>query len=146
MIHILLLDNFGTPTGLSSFEYEGEYIPASNEFLLVEYPAIPFEKIIESWRVVDQQLIDVGNRPSQYHVFNYTTKQWEDPRTPETEWPLVRAKRDNLLAQTDWVTARAYERGEPVPQNYLIYRQALRDITNQSDPFNITWPVLENAQ
>ena len=144
MIHILLLDNFGTPTGLSSFEYEGEYIPASNEFLLVEYPAIPFEKIIESWRVVDQQLIDVGNRPSQYHVFNYTTKQWEDPRTHQTQWPMVRAERDAKLAASDWTQL------PDVPlatkEAWAVYRQALRDITNQPDPFNITWPVLENAQ
>ena len=88
----------------------------------------------------------VDPRPSEYHIFNYATKQWVDPRTTETEWPLVRAKRDELLTQTDWVAARAYERGEPVPQNYVVYRQALRDITNQPDPFNITWPVLENAQ
>ena len=104
------------------------------------------EYVENEYIILKDSPVRLPSKPSPHHVFNYTTKEWEDPRTAETEWPLVRAKRDNLLAQTDWVTARAYERGEPVPQNYLIYRQALRDITNQSDPFNITWPVLENAQ
>jgi hypothetical protein len=26
-------------------------------------------------------------------------------------------------------------------ESWAIYRQALRDITNQADPFNITWPT-----
>ena len=100
----------------------------------------------EGWVDSDNLFVPLPEQPSTHHVFNYTIKQWEDPRTAETEWPVVRAKRDQLLAQTDWVAARAYERGEPVPQNYVVYRQALRDITNQPNPFNITWPVLENAQ
>ena len=92
------------------------------------------------------KLISALPQPTQYHVFNYDTKQWEDPRTAETQWPVVQAQRNALLSATDWVTARAYEQGEPVPENYRVYRQALRDVTNQPDPFNITWPVLENAQ
>lgn len=78
-------------------------------------------------------------RPSEYHEFDYTTKQWVDPRTAETEWPLVRAKRNQLLAQSDWTQL------PDVPiatkEAWAVYRQALRDVTLQSDPFNITWPV-----
>lgn len=70
-------------------------------------------------------------------------EQWIDTRTLETQWEVVTTKRNELLAATDWVAARAYEQNTPVPENYRIYRQALRDITNQTDPFDITWPVLE---
>lgn len=77
--------------------------------------------------------------PSAHHIFNYTTKQWIDPRTPETEWPLVRSKRDQLLAASDWTQL------PDVPlttkEAWATYRQALRDITLQADPFNIVWPV-----
>lgn len=56
----------------------------------------------------------------------------------DSKWFYVRQKRDELLAATDWVA------GEDVPQNikdvYFPYRQSLRDITNQSDVDNITWP------
>lgn len=78
-------------------------------------------------------------KPSEYHVFDYTTKQWFDPRTPETEWPLVRADRDRRLLASDWTQL------PDVPlatkEAWAAYRQALRDITEQPDPFNIMWPA-----
>lgn len=78
-------------------------------------------------------------KPSEYHVFEYTTKQWIDPRTPETEWPLIRAQRNQLLQASDWTQL------PDVPlstkEAWASYRQALRDITEQPDPFNIVWPT-----
>lgn len=79
------------------------------------------------------------DQPSPAHVFNWATKQWEDPRTPETEWPLVRSRRNQLLTASDWTQL------PDVPlatkESWAVYRQALRDITQQADPFNIVWPV-----
>ncbi|GAB6940716.1 tail fiber assembly protein [Thermus brockianus] len=46
-------------------------------------------------------------------------------------WEAFRAERDRRLAETDWVVARAYERGEPVPEAWAAYRQALRDLPEQ---------------
>jgi hypothetical protein len=43
-------------------------------------------------------------------------------------WAAFRAERDRRLAETDWIVARAYERGEPVPEVWAAYRQALRDL------------------
>jgi hypothetical protein len=57
------------------------------------------------------------------------------------QWMLVRAERDQRLAATDWVTLRAIEQGTPVPEEWRAYRQALRDVPLQADPFAITWPV-----
>ena len=78
-------------------------------------------------------------QPSPHHIFNYTTKQWEDPRTPETEWPLIRAERDRLLLACDWTQLPDVPLATKAV--WASYRQALRDITLQSDPFNITWPT-----
>ena len=73
--------------------------------------------------------------------FNMETLAWEkEPPGEETLWARVRYQRDEMLAACDWLTVRAQERGEPVPQAWLDYRQALRDITQQSDPENIVWP------
>ena len=53
----------------------------------------------------------------------------------------ARATRDRLLAESDWVTIRATERGDPVPTEWQTYRQALRDIPEQTAfPDNIDWP------
>jgi len=46
-------------------------------------------------------------------------------------WAALRAERDRRLAETDWIVARAYERGEPVPEAWAAYRQALRDLPEQ---------------
>lgn len=77
-------------------------------------------------------------RPTPHHAFDYATKQWV--LDVEAAWAAVRATRDERLAATDWVTLRAQEQGTAVPQPWLDYRQALRDITDQADPLNIVWP------
>jgi hypothetical protein len=83
-------------------------------------------------------------KPGPNHDFDYTTKQWVDPRTPETEWPLVRQKRNALLTKSDWTQL------PDVPidtkEAWATYRQALRDVTDQPDPFNIVWPVAPGSQ
>ena len=77
------------------------------------------------------------------YIFDPELRQWYDPRTPETEWPLVRAKRDQLLAASDWTdTLSAPGRlGAEAYDAWQDYRQALRDVTGQVDPFALVWPV-----
>ena len=102
------------------------------------------EKLLDGW-VLSGAHTPLPPRPSQHHQFNYTTKQWEDPRTAATEWVQVRSKRDALLSETDWVVTKAVEIGSPVPANWKTYRQALRDVTKQADPFALVWPVQPTA-
>lgn len=53
----------------------------------------------------------------------------------------ARRQRADLLAACDWVVARAIESGDLVPQDWRLYRQALRDVTAQPGwPFSIDWP------
>jgi hypothetical protein len=89
--------------------------------------------------VAQDQPVLMPPKPNQYCVFDYTTKQWFDPRTPETQWPIVRTERNQKLQACDWtqlsdIPAETKALWEP-------YRQALRDITDQPDPFNIIWPT-----
>lgn len=54
----------------------------------------------------------------------------------------VRAARNVALRECDWVTAVAVETGEPVPDAWKVYRQALRDITDQPGfPVAVAWPT-----
>lgn len=53
----------------------------------------------------------------------------------------ARAQRNRLLTESDWVTIRATDTGDPVPTEWQIYRQALRDIPDQAGfPEEIEWP------
>lgn len=78
-------------------------------------------------------------RPSRFHLFDYSAKAWV--LDEDAAWAYVRARRDNLLQACDWVTLRAQEQGVQAPQDWMDYRQALRDITEQPDPCSIVWPV-----
>jgi len=72
---------------------------------------------------------------------NWTTVEYE---ILEKE---VRQERDQLLAETDWIVIRSQELGEPIPTEWQTYRQALRDITEQSGfPDNVEWPLSPTEQ
>lgn len=55
----------------------------------------------------------------------------------KAQWAAIRAERNARLAACDWTQLP----DAPVDASaWAAYRQALRDITTQPDPFNITWP------
>ena len=60
----------------------------------------------------------------------------------DREASKVRSQRDNLLQETDWIVIKSYERGQNIPAEWELYRQALRDITAQAGfPYEVTWPT-----
>lgn len=68
----------------------------------------------------------------------YENGEFKDPpKDYDAQWGLVRAQRNALLAACDWTQLP----DSPVDKTvWATYRQALRDVTNQSDPFAIVWP------
>lgn len=65
------------------------------------------------------------------------------PPMPMDVWyaEQARAKRNNLLARTDWVVIRAQETNTSVPADWVSYRQSLRDISVQPGfPESVIWP------
>lgn len=64
---------------------------------------------------------------------------------------LLRVHRDKLLAETDWVTMRAYSTNTPVPTEWATYQQELRDLPDTATPVldpssplgisGVDWPV-----
>lgn len=57
------------------------------------------------------------------------------------KWKQIKEYRNKLLSETDWIVTRSYDQNLPLSQEWKDYRQALRDITDQSDPDNIVWPI-----
>jgi hypothetical protein len=57
------------------------------------------------------------------------------------QWAVIRAERNKLLADCDWTQLPD---ASADAATWATYRQELRDITTQSDPFNIVWPVGPN--
>jgi len=53
----------------------------------------------------------------------------------------LRLERNQRLADSDWIIVRSTETGVEAPQDWKIYRQALRDITNSYQSLdNVVWP------
>lgn len=59
----------------------------------------------------------------------------------DRQWESIRVERNSLLAESDWTQVKDSPLDEVKSQQWEVYRQALRDITLQEDPFNIIWPV-----
>lgn len=60
-----------------------------------------------------------------------------EANAPNIMWDEIRRMRNSRLSACDWTQLP----DAPVDKvAWEVYRQALRDITQQSDPFNIVWP------
>lgn len=57
------------------------------------------------------------------------------------QWAVVREKRLLKLRASDWSVLPDVPLTAEKKAEWEAYRQELRDITNQLDPFNITWPT-----
>ena len=54
----------------------------------------------------------------------------------------LRQERDRRLQAADWVAVKAFTTSTPVPQEWLDYMQALRDLpATTEDPKNPVWPT-----
>ena len=56
------------------------------------------------------------------------------------QWDNIRSDRNTQLAECDWTQLPDAPLTNVQAADWATYRQALRDITGQADPFSITWP------
>tara|TARA_Y100000114_G_C11486150_1_gene197706 strand:- start:37 stop:318 length:282 start_codon:yes stop_codon:yes gene_type:complete len=74
-------------------------------------------------------------------IAEYNASRPTDAEFTAAKWQGIRLQRNRLLSETDWVVTKASETGVAETDAWKTYRQALRDVTTQSDPDNITWPT-----
>lgn len=68
----------------------------------------------------------------------YETKVEATPEQLAEEWAGLRQERNRRLSECDWTQIPDATADK---QAWQEYRQQLRDITTQTDPINIVWPV-----
>ena len=103
-------------------------------------------KYYVSKRDAEEILDNEGNShdPKQYVQSHFVGQDdTKDARILAEKWARVRAERDRLIAATDWrvIVASESDEGSDLPTKWKTYRTNLRDITEQADPDNITWPT-----
>lgn len=84
-------------------------------------PAFVNGRWVETWSLVDADAEDVAERIA-------------------ARWSEVRAERNALLAACDWTQLADAPLSTEQRAAWQVYRQALRDITGQPDPFDLDWP------
>lgn len=86
-------------------------------------------------------------RPPYAAKWSNASMSWVDQRDTAEVWVGVRQVRNQKLQASDWTdTASAPARlGTTAYNAWQTYRQALRDVTLQPDPRNITWPTPPQA-
>ena len=72
-----------------------------------------------------------------YNVRVENTTAEEQTALTDQKWIAIRLERDRRLQITDWRASSDLTLSDA----WKNYRQALRDVPTQSDPYNITWPT-----
>ena len=72
-----------------------------------------------------------------YNVKVESTTSDEQTKLIADKWIEIRQDRHWKLQETDWRASSDLTLSDA----WKNYRQSLRDITTQSDPYNITWPT-----
>ena len=97
-------------------------------------PEGQFQTVERSAALVDGVWVE------QWSVTPWTQEQIA--AATEAQWESVRAIRNTKLENCDWTQLP----DAPVDAAaWAAYRQELRDITTQTDPFNIVWPTVSGA-
>jgi hypothetical protein len=109
------------------------------------YP-YPLPTDVQNYNINDFVLAPEKPEITKGEILEWNGSSWivRNPNEAEIDlkWQEIRNYRNILLANSDISVIRLYEEGKAVPIELSSYRQALRDITLQPDPFNISWPTL----
>lgn len=90
---------------------------------------LPEDYVLSSVDVIPEEDVSLDTLPN---IEDAITQ-----RILETAWTRVRDDRNTRIALTDvWAMP-----DRTMTAEQIAYRQALRDITNQSDPNDILWPT-----
>ena len=140
------LEIFRSHTEIRSAFPNVSFPPNITDEIIAEFGVLPVHAkfaptIDHTQNVSEGEPIFTGEYWEQSWVVSEATDEEVIVRT-EAQWSSVRADRNVRLAACDW-TQLPDAPVDAAP--WAEYRQALRDITQQADPFAIVWPAEPGA-
>jgi hypothetical protein len=64
-----------------------------------------------------------------------------DENLVQAQWSAIKTYRNQLLSDSDWICS-VTDYTHPNKEGWIAYRQGLRDLSQQTNPFQLVWPVL----
>ncbi len=111
---------------------------------LKQYGWFPYRFVsahFEPDEVIDSSYFSV----EENEVVEYQTKRKINDNDIQEQignaWENIRSRRNIELLESDWTQVTDSPFTEVEKGLWRLYRQSLRDITLQPDPFNIIWPT-----
>ena len=128
-----------------------------NENPNISFPTIISDSLLESFNIYQVEMKNSGydnddtkdvtevtpTLSGSIYIQAYTISDADTDtinKRREIKWSGVRSGRDSLLSESDWTQFNDSPISGSTLTDWQTYRQSLRDITNQSDPYDITWP------
>ena len=128
-----------------------------NENPNISFPTIISDSLLESFNIYQVEMKNSGyasddtkdvtevtpTLSGSIYIQTYTISDADTDtinKRREIKWSGVRSGRDSLLSESDWTQFNDSPISGSTLTDWQTYRQSLRDITNQSDPYDITWP------
>lgn len=102
------------------------------------------EALIENFKPIGQlqRIADIKSMTSSTSISAVVI----EPKTIDKQ-SVIRAERTRLLFESDWTQMPDVDLSSEVKGLWLSYRQALRDITTQSNfPDSVLWPLAPNLE
>ena len=97
-------------------------------------PGAPWYKCGDTWESI--RLPEGYEKPSK-EAFEVKLQELIDAQP----WNKLRTERNKRLTECDWVTLRSVATDTPIPDEWKVYMQALRDLPAiTTDPENPVWP------
>jgi hypothetical protein len=132
--------------------------PYSLKNLREEYPNISFPSEPSEQMIIEWDMYEVRNtpKPTDYTkniiegtpilVDDVYYQNWIQTDASQSEidlrlsakWEEIKLVRNEMLLECDWT--QLSDIPTETKELWQPYRQSLRDITSQSNPFNIVWP------
>lgn len=118
----------------------------------ISFPQVLSQELLASFNIFEcveeeDPIIDHYWQQIERGTFEETPTGWVlrkvvSNRPLEEAQLEVRARRDSLLQSSDWTHVTDSALSDQEKQAWATYRQALRDISNQTFfPYNIVWPT-----
>ena len=128
-----------------------------NENPNISFPTIISDSLLESFNIYQVEMKNSGydnddtkdvtevtpTLSGSIYIQTYTISDADTEtisKRREIKWSEVRSGRDSLLSESDWTQFNDSPISGSTLTDWQTYRQSLRDITNQSTPYDITWP------